>query len=87
MTATATLTSKGQITVPKPVRKSLGVSAGDLILFEREADGSFHIKPASRKSKLEGLLHPYLPKNFKPPTIQQIKKGIAGGANRGRFGK
>lgn len=35
----ATLTSKGQITIPVSVRKSLGVNAGDALRFEPIADG------------------------------------------------
>ena len=31
--ATATLTSKGQITLPRVVREKLGVSAGDRVEF------------------------------------------------------
>ncbi len=31
----AKLTSKGQITVPREVRRALGVRAGDRLLFER----------------------------------------------------
>ncbi len=39
-----TLTSKGQVTLPKKVRKSLGVSKGDkLVLIEKE--GEWVIKP------------------------------------------
>ncbi len=38
------LTSKGQVTLPKKVRKSLGVAQGDkLVLIER--DGEWVIKP------------------------------------------
>ncbi|HEY3210624.1 MAG TPA: AbrB/MazE/SpoVT family DNA-binding domain-containing protein [Actinomycetota bacterium] len=34
----ATVTSKGQITLPKPVREALGLEAGDRVLF-RVHDG------------------------------------------------
>lgn len=40
---TATLTSKGQITLPLAVRQALGVEAGDKIDFVAEADGGFRI--------------------------------------------
>lgn len=37
--ATATITSKGQITLPKPVRQALGVDAGSRIAFDlRDGD-------------------------------------------------
>ena len=33
MDALATLTSKGQVTIPKPVRDALGLKEGDRVLF------------------------------------------------------
>lgn len=36
--AFATVTSKGQITIPKPLRDALGVDAGDRLLFKLEGD-------------------------------------------------
>ena len=36
---TATLTSKGQITIPAAVRKSLGVETGDRVEFVEVAPG------------------------------------------------
>ena len=40
---TATLTSKGQITLPQPVRIALGLEAGDKIDFVPEANGGFRV--------------------------------------------
>ena len=87
MTATATLTSKGQVTLPKPVRNSLGLKKGDHIVFEPTSHGAFLVKPMIRKSRLEGLLHKRLPKNFKPLNLSEIDQAIAEGAIRERFGK
>jgi antitoxin PrlF len=42
--STATLTSKGQITLPQAVRQALGVEAGDKIDFVAEADGGFRVQ-------------------------------------------
>lgn len=44
--ATATLTSKGQITLPRVVREKLGVSAGDRVEFVELAEGQFAVVPA-----------------------------------------
>jgi len=41
--STATLTSKGQITLPQAVRQALGVEAGDKIDFVAEADGGIRV--------------------------------------------
>ena len=46
MIATATMTSKGQVTVPARVRRQLGVSKGDELVFVEEA-GRFYVEKAS----------------------------------------
>ena len=53
----ATLTSKGQLTVPKSVRERLGLRSGDRVLFEFEGD-SVRLKVERRKSleELKGSL-------------------------------
>jgi antitoxin PrlF len=35
-----TVTSKGQVTIPKPVRDHLGIGPGSQIAFRRAPDGS-----------------------------------------------
>jgi AbrB family looped-hinge helix DNA binding protein len=40
MRRSATVTSKGQITIPVEVRKSLGLHEGDQVLFEILEDGA-----------------------------------------------
>ena len=41
----ATITSKGQITLPKEVRNHLGVDAGDQVEFRVAADGTVTVVP------------------------------------------
>lgn len=43
-TATATLTSKGQITIPKEVRTSLQANAGDALEFRVRDDGVVEVR-------------------------------------------
>ena len=43
---TATLTSKGQITLPKPIRQALGVDAGGKVVFDLEDDGQIVVRRA-----------------------------------------
>lgn len=43
MAMTAKITSKGQITVPHRVRRTLGVSAGDRIMFEEGTNGEMRV--------------------------------------------
>ena len=49
----ATVTSKGQITVPSEVRHDLGISAGDKVQFVRARDGSFSITGRKKRSIIE----------------------------------
>ena len=48
----AKITSKGQITVPKRVRRSLGVEPGDSVVFE-ERGGDVLIRPVRKKNPFE----------------------------------
>ena len=48
----ATLTSKGQITIPKEVREKMGISTGESLSFE-EKEGVFYIKKTFKKSPFD----------------------------------
>jgi antitoxin PrlF len=55
--STATITSKGQVTIPVEVRKHLKLKPGDKIDFQIEENGTARIFPFSRKvSDVYGLL-------------------------------
>jgi len=45
----AKITSKGRITVPLAIRRSLGVRAGDVLLFEEDKTG-VRVRPIRAKS-------------------------------------
>jgi AbrB family looped-hinge helix DNA binding protein len=45
-TLRAKVTSKGQITVPVAIRKSLGVKPGDHLLFEQQEGGIWLVRDA-----------------------------------------
>jgi AbrB family looped-hinge helix DNA binding protein len=45
--ATATLTSKGQVTIPAAVRDKLGLAAGDRVEFVETAPGEFALRAAT----------------------------------------
>jgi AbrB family looped-hinge helix DNA binding protein len=54
--ATATLTSKGQITIPAVVRKNLKVDAGDRVEFVLIAPGRYEFVAAtSEVTELKGM--------------------------------
>ena len=70
---TATLTSKGQMTIPKAVRGYLRLRPGDRIEFILEENGRVVLVPAVVDVReLEGILPP--PR--KPVTIGKMKKVI-----------
>ena len=74
---TATLTSKGQITIPAKVRAALGLDTGDKIDFVEIEDGQYAIKPRTASIRdLEGCI----PKLDYVPTIEQINAAIGDGA-------
>jgi antitoxin PrlF len=56
----ATVTAKGQVTIPKSVRDFLGIVPGSEVEFRRAADGTVVLtradakRPASRFAKLRG---------------------------------
>ncbi|MCJ2123073.1 AbrB/MazE/SpoVT family DNA-binding domain-containing protein [Methylobacterium sp. J-077] len=52
-TTEATITSKGQVTVPASLRKALGVKAGDKLVFTQDAHGRFLV--AARTEALATL--------------------------------
>ena len=71
--ATATLTSKGQITIPLDVRHRLKLDSGARVEFIEAADGEFLIRPAVADVRsLKGLLR----KPSKPVSIEDMKKAI-----------
>lgn len=72
MTTAATLTSKGQTTIPKEIRDGLGMKPGDRISFTLMPDGTV-IMRVKRKSvmKLAGVLHK---KGRKPVSTEQLSR-------------
>jgi AbrB family looped-hinge helix DNA binding protein len=54
--STATLTSKGQITIPAAVRAELGVQVGDRVEFVQVAPGCYEFSAATRPvTALKGM--------------------------------
>jgi antitoxin PrlF len=75
--AAATVTSKGQLTLPKEVRVALGVGPGDRVDFVRMEDGNYAVLPAALSVRsLKGLI----PKPRKPVSLGDMDKAIADGA-------
>lgn len=79
--ATATITSKGQLTLPKEVRDRLGLHPGDKLEFLFSPDGRLVVMPRTiHVEKLFGLLHR---EGEKAASLDDIEAGIAAGAVKG----
>lgn len=82
--STATLTSKGQITIPADVRRTLNVQAGDRVEFVQIEPGRYELVPATRSVReLKGLFG----KPDRTVTIDEMNRAIAErGARAGQRG-
>jgi antitoxin PrlF len=73
--ASATVTSKGQVTIPVRVREALGLDAGDRVEFVEIDPGKFAIVVATRSVReLKGM---FQNKRRKPVSIEEMNAAIA----------
>lgn len=69
----ATMTTKGQVTVPKAIRDHLKLRAGDRLSFIVAADGSVTIRPMTASvTTLKGIV-PAAPRVV---TIEEMNQAI-----------
>ena len=73
----ATLTSKGQITLPISVRNALGLSVGAQVDFV-PVDGSFILVPV--RSDVSSLKGRFAGRVKKPVSVEAMNEAIAAGA-------
>jgi antitoxin PrlF len=70
----ATLTSKGQVTIPKAVRDLLGLETGDQLDFVLEDGSRVVLRPGNRDARgLKGLLRR---PGRRPVSIRQMDEAI-----------
>jgi AbrB family looped-hinge helix DNA binding protein len=70
----STLTTKGQVTIPKPVRDALGVHAGDRVSFLVREDGVVELRPETVDLKdLYGMLE----QTGKPVSVEEMNQSIS----------
>ncbi|MFZ0243053.1 MAG: AbrB/MazE/SpoVT family DNA-binding domain-containing protein [Desulfobacterales bacterium] len=78
---TATVTSKGQIVIPKPIRDRLGLKPGDTIDFIVVENGDVLIRPAvSDVRALKGLLHR---PGHRPVSVEEMNRAIRSRKEKG----
>ena len=71
----STITKKGQTTLPKPVRETLGVQAGDRVRYVI-SEGEVRILPVRPISQLFGVLQHDGP----AVTVEEMEQAVAEGA-------
>ena len=77
--ATATLTSKGQVTIPKEVRATLGLEKGDRIAFHVREDGVAEMRPETLDvMSLFGIVKPAV----RGVTLEDMEEAIREEASR-----
>jgi len=70
----STISSKGQVTIPKEVREALRVDAGDRVLFVVRDDGIVELRPETVDLlDLVGILEPAKGRRL---TVEEMKAGI-----------
>lgn len=69
----ATVTSKGQITLPAKVRQALGLKPGQKIAFVPVGDDGFRVQRATSILDLAGCV----PYSGPPVTLEEMKQTIA----------
>lgn len=71
---TATVTSKGQITLPKEIRDTLGVHPGDRVLFWRNPQGQVVVEPETVSlMSLKGMIKG----KRKGVTVEEMNEAMA----------
>jgi AbrB family looped-hinge helix DNA binding protein len=69
----STISSKGQVTVPKAIRQRLHLNAGDRLQFLVEADGSVRLAAATRDG---AALRDILPRPKRRATLEDMQATI-----------
>ena len=70
------ITTKGQATIPKPIREHLGLKPGDRVKFFIHPNGSVVLLPKRPVSALRGIVKGL----GRPVTIEEMNDAIADGA-------
>jgi antitoxin PrlF len=78
--ATSTVTSKGQITLPRSVRHALGLNAGDKVDFV-PVEGGFKLVPL--RQDVRALKGRFAGRVERAVTLEEMDEAIAGAASDG----
>ncbi len=70
----ATMTSRGRITIPKPIRDHLGAEPGCRMAFVIGRDDEVRLQRSTPASEVAGMLHR---PGMKALTVREMNAGIA----------
>lgn len=74
----ATITSKGQITLPQRIREHLNLHSGDRVEFIENENGTYSVYPVTSSiTALKGMT----PAPSKEVTLEEMEKAIVTSAN------
>lgn len=74
--AESTLTSKGQVTIPKLIRTRMGLEKGDRLEFELTEGGELRVRRTEARDfrRLSGILQRYSPNE--PVSRDEMKQAV-----------
>lgn len=76
----STLTSKGQITIPKAIRERFGLHEGDTLEFIVEDGRRIVVRPRPGAESVCGVLRDFAPS--KPVTVDEMEAAVRRRATR-----
>ena len=76
--ATGTMTSKGQVTIPREVRDDLGLTRGTRVSFTRNTEGDYVLR---REQQSVRSLAGCLKWDGPAKSLEEMEAGIAAGAS------
>jgi AbrB family looped-hinge helix DNA binding protein len=74
--ATATITSKHQITIPKSVRQKLNLREGDRVEFDASDATKVVLVKCSRPNKSDGAAKQFIKPHQKALSIEEMKAAV-----------
>lgn len=72
--ARSTLTSKGQVTIPKKIRDRLGLDRGDELSFELREDGVVEVRPLT--GSILDLHHALAPADGRSVSLKEMDEAV-----------
>lgn len=72
----AKVTSKGQVTLPKPIRTRMTIRTGDRLEFSLDSSNRLSVRKKSAPGSSAGCGRLFLAPNQKPPSVEEMNEAI-----------